>query len=987
VILFAGLLNGWLQLGQAFEAVQGRPMLARHKQFAFYRPSAVVIARAIVDVPLLLVQCFLSTIIMYFLANLRRDAGAFWIFYLYVFLSAYNLTCLYRLFAAFSPTFNEAVRFSVLALNLLVIFIGYLLHPINMNGLKFLYYIQGLSYAFEAMLSNEFNYPINCASAQIVPFGEARDTAFQTCALTGSKPGSIVVESADYLSVTFGYTRAHIGRNVGVLLAFSVLYLIPTVIASEVMSFAGSGGGVTVFARTKGAKAQLAQDAEGGRGKQDVETASGELVKPSRAGSDVTRTHGSEEDEKNNNDKKASSSPAAANGHKHISVEDRPVFTWSDVNLELPNGGRKLLQHVDGFVKPGTMTALMGASGAGKTTLMSVLSQRGAAGIVSGEMLIDGKPLGPGFSKGTGLVLQGDIHLGTQTVREAIELSALLRQPQEVPREQKLADAQNAIELLELEDLQDAIIGVPGAGLGVERRKRVTIAVELAAKPDILLFLDEPTSGLDSAGAAAICRLLRRLTEEEGQAILCTIHQPSSLLFESFDNVLLLEHGGRTCYMGPIGEKAGQDSNTVRRYFEKNGAPECPPEANVAEYILEVVSGGKSKGIEWGDRWAQSPEAEQLRRDIRQIVDERKSRPIAEDSRSQREFAADPWTQLVEVTKRQFRDLWRDASFSYGILFSNFVTALVAGGAFAQLGYSPTDYQNRVFVVILVMLNFPAVVNSFIGKSFELRMLYQMRESPSKVYSWPVFISSIVITSAPVAVVSSIIWFLPAFFIPYGPRESYIAGFFFLNILTMMFFMIFFSLMLALACPTPVTAGNLLPFLLPVLFCANGVIVPHNVMRKPWNGVYYVVPLTYFVRAQVSNIFRNEPVICNDQDLYLFNSPPGQSCDAYAGDWARGSGGYLVEQGGNNSCGYCQFSRGEQYATMLEADYGFKWADWAIFLAFTIFNLGASYYLWWHFQEKGWGIGRSWAVGLLVRGWRPVVSSLRKDGKKETEKE
>ena len=76
-----------------------------------------------------------------------------------------------------------------------------------------------------------------------------------------------------------------------------------------------------------------------------------------------------------------------------------------------------------------------------------------------------------------------------------MEFSALLRQPREVPREQKIADVDYIINLLELDDLQDAIIGVPGAGLGVERRKRVTIAVELAAKPDLLLFLDEPTSG------------------------------------------------------------------------------------------------------------------------------------------------------------------------------------------------------------------------------------------------------------------------------------------------------------------------------------------------------------------------------------------------------------------------------------------------------------------------------------------------------------
>lgn len=117
ILLFACLFNGWLQLSESFEAVAGRPMLSRHRQFAFHRPSAVVLARALVDIPFLLVQCFLSSIIIYFLANLRRNAGAFFIFYVYCFLSSYSLTALYRMCAAFSPGFNEAIRFSVLSLN------------------------------------------------------------------------------------------------------------------------------------------------------------------------------------------------------------------------------------------------------------------------------------------------------------------------------------------------------------------------------------------------------------------------------------------------------------------------------------------------------------------------------------------------------------------------------------------------------------------------------------------------------------------------------------------------------------------------------------------------------------------------------------------------------------------------------------------------------------------------------------------------------
>ena len=136
---------------------------------------------------------------------------------------------------------------------------------------------------------------------------------------------------------------------------------------------------------------------------------------------------------------------------------------------------------------------------------------------------------------------QMDVHEGTATVREAMRFSAYLRQPYEIPEAQKNADVEEIIELLELQPLADALV----ISLGVEARKRLTIGVELASKPELLLFLDEPTSGLDGQSAWNIVRFLRKLADH-GQAILCTIHQPSSLLFESFDRLLLLERGGET---------------------------------------------------------------------------------------------------------------------------------------------------------------------------------------------------------------------------------------------------------------------------------------------------------------------------------------------------------------------------------------------------------------------------------------------------------
>lgn len=108
--------------------------------------------------------------------------------------------------------------------------------------------------------------------------------------------------------------------------------------------------------------------------------------------------------------------------------------------------------------------------------------------------------------------MQQDLHLDTATVREALEFSAILRQPYSTPKPEKLAYVDSVLKILEMESYADAVIGEAGAGLNVEQRKRLTIGVELAAKPKLLLFLDEPTSGLDSQTAWSVCQLIKKLS-------------------------------------------------------------------------------------------------------------------------------------------------------------------------------------------------------------------------------------------------------------------------------------------------------------------------------------------------------------------------------------------------------------------------------------------------------------------------------------------
>lgn len=98
------------------------------------------------------------------------------------------------------------------------------------------------------------------------------------------------------------------------------------------------------------------------------------------------------------------------------------------------------------------------------------------------------------------------------------------------------AFVEEVMELVELKPLSGAMVGLPGVdGLSTEQRKRLTIAVELVANPSIV-FMDEPTSGLDARAAAIVMRTVRNIVNT-GRTIVCTIHQPSIDIFESFDEV------------------------------------------------------------------------------------------------------------------------------------------------------------------------------------------------------------------------------------------------------------------------------------------------------------------------------------------------------------------------------------------------------------------------------------------------------------------
>ena len=683
LLFFACLMNAFASALEILTLYAQRPIVEKHDRYALYHPSAEAVASMLCDMPYKICNTLVFNITLYFMTNLRREPGAFFFFLLMSFVTVMTMSMMFRTIASSSRTLSQAMVPAAGIILALVIFTGFVI-PIDymLGWCRWINYLDPLAYAFESLMVNEF-HGRNFTCSQYVPSStfpgyENVGALNRACSAIGSVAGSSVVNGDMYINSGFKYYHEHKWRNFGIILAFMVGFLAFYMFAAENVAAKKSKGEVLVFRRgyQPAAFKENKGDAESG----GVPVAGG-----------MSRAAEGNVSDGNSTDKEGGNLQGTTS-----------VFHWNNVCYEVKVKGetRQILNNVDGWVKPGTLTALMGVSGAGKTTLLDCLADRTSMGVITGEMLVDGHPRDTSFQRKTGYVQQQDLHLQTTTVREALNFSAVLRQPAHVPRAEKLAYVDEVIKLLEMEEYADAIIGVPGEGLNVEQRKRLTIGVELAAKPPLLLFVDEPTSGLDSQTSWAILDLLEKLTKS-GQAILCTIHQPSAMLFQRFDRLLFLAKGGRTVYFGDI----GKNSKTMTSYFERNSGSQCPADANPAEWMLEVIGAapGSTSDIDWHSAWRASPEFTAVQGELQRLkTDAKESTSINDDPGSYREFAASFWQQLVEVTHRVFQQYWRTPSYIYSKMTLCLLVALFIGFVFFKAPNSIQGLQNQMFAIFNV---------------------------------------------------------------------------------------------------------------------------------------------------------------------------------------------------------------------------------------------------------------------------------------------
>ncbi|KAI9043612.1 putative ABC multidrug transporter [Aspergillus affinis] len=927
-LFYAVLLNALMAMSEINNLYAQRPIIEKHASYAFYHPAAEAIAGVVSDIPVKFALAVAFNITMYFMTNLRREASQFFIYFLHTFIVMFVMSAVFRTIGAATKTIAQAMGIGGVMILALIVYTGYVLPVPSMHPwFDWIHWINPVYYAFEVLIANEF-HGRDFPCAQLVPPTANRSGRSFTCSSSGSEAGSLTVSGDSYIMANYSYSYGHVWRNFGILIAFLVAFMAIFFLASELNSSTASMAEALVFRRGH-APAALRERPR--KHAKDVETSMKlESVK----------------------------SPTEELDTRVTIPPQTDIFTWRDIcyDIEIKGEPRRLLDHVSGWVKPGTLTALMGVSGAGKTTLLDVLAQRTSMGVITGDMFVNGRTLDVSFQRKTGYVQQQDLHLDTATVRESLRFSALLRQPASVSTKEKYDYIEEVIAMLNMEEFAEAVVGVPGQGLNVEQRKLLTIGVELAAKPKLLLFLDEPTSGLDSQSSWAICSFLRKLAHS-GQAVLCTIHQPSAMLFQQFDQLLFLAKGGKTAYFGPIGAQ----SRTLLDYFQSNGARNCADDENPAEYMIEVVNeGANSRGQSWFDVWSQSSESQSIQTEINRIHAEQAAKPqeSSDDRASQSEFAAPLWMQLYVVTRRTFQQYWRMPEYIVSKWGLAIMAGLFIGFSFYDAKQSLQGMQVLIFSLFMICSIFASVVQQVMPVFVTQRALYEVRERPSKAYSWKAFLIANIIVEIPYQILSGILTFACYYYAVVGDGQTSDR-----QVLVLLFCIQYyvyastFAHMIIAAIEDAITGSAIVVLLFSMSLTFCGVMQPQSALPGFWMFMYRVSPFTYWIGGMAATQLHGRQVVCSTEELTIFDPPSGQTCQQYLGGMLEAAGGQLMNPDATKDCNYCSLSVADEYMASVGIYWTDRWRNFGLLWVFVVFNIFMATVLYYLFRIRRWSPG------------------------------
>lgn len=344
LLFFIILINAFSSILEIMTLYAKRKVVEKHARYAFYHPSAEALSAMVVDLPYKIVNGVLLNTLLYFMSNLRREPGAFFYFLLFSLTITLCMSMMFRLIGSVTKTIAQALAPASIVLMGLVLYCGFTIPVAYLQDwLGWIRWINPIYYGIESVFLNEFvGRKFSCSG--FVPSGPGYEDVGameRVCSTVGGVPGEDFVQGAAYLEASFGFVNSHRWRNFGVIIAYLVLFLGLHLLATEYVVSERSKGEVLVFTR-------LSMKKNGATKTADIEAG-------------VAETH----------------RQAGANDTEVVKDLEKQtsIFHWKDVcyDVKIKTETRRILDHVDGWVKPGTLTALMVSDPSSLAMLSSLL--------------------------------------------------------------------------------------------------------------------------------------------------------------------------------------------------------------------------------------------------------------------------------------------------------------------------------------------------------------------------------------------------------------------------------------------------------------------------------------------------------------------------------------------------------------------------------------------------------------------------------------
>ncbi|XP_058201487.1 pleiotropic drug resistance protein 3-like [Rhododendron vialii] len=802
------------------------PVFHKHQSFFLYPAWAYCIPASILKIPYSLLESILWTSITYYVIGYSPEVERLFRQFLLLFSLHLASTSLCRFVASVFQTMVAATTLGSLTLLLMFLFGGFLLPRLSLPPwLRWGFWISPMTYGEIGLSLNEFLAP-----------------RWQKAT------GNMTIGQSVLASHGLNFDGYFYWISVGALIGFMILFDLGFILALTYLKPPG-------MSQTLISKEKLSQL----RGKEDHKNR--ELGECALA--------------------QAASSKTIAQQPKsgHVVLPFEPVtMTFQEVQYfvdtppEMRERGFKqkklqLLQDMTGVFRPGILTALMGVSGAGKTTLMDVLCGRKTGGTIEGDIRIGGYPkVQKLFARISGYCEQNDIHSPQITVEESVIYSAWLRLPAQINPETKAKFVAQVIEVIELDGIKDSLVGIPGqSGLSTEQRKRLTIAVELVSNPSII-FMDEPTSGLDARAAAIVIRTVKNIVAT-GRTTVCTIHQPSIDIFEAFDELILMKRGGQIIYSGIL----GHHSSKLIEYFEGiRGLPKIKNNYNPATWMLEVTSASVEAelGLDFATIYRESPQYQNTVELVRQVS---KPPPASKSLHFPTRFPQNSWEQFLACLWKQHLSYWRSPEYNLVRFTYMIVASVLFGAVFWQKGQNINNEQDLMSIlgsmfiaVIFLGINNCSTLLPYVAT--ERTVLY--REKFAGMYSSWAYSFAQVAIEVPYTLFQAILFVALTYpSIGYYWSAYKVFWYFYATFCTFLYFVYLGMLIVSLSSNVQV-ASILATAVYTILNLFAGFLMPGPKIPKWWVWCYWICPTSWSLNGLLTSQYGDE-----NKKILIFGEP------------------------------------------------------------------------------------------------------------------